>query len=119
MAKKNLRSSILGGAAGLVNGLLGSGGGTLLVPFMERALKVEEHKAHATAIAVILPLCAVSAFFYIQKGAVDWSIFWWVALGGVAGGFIGAKWLKKISGKWLHLIFGGFMIAAAVRMILK
>ena len=33
-------------------------------------------------------------FLYIQKGVVDWFFFWGRA-GGVAGGFIGAKWLKK------------------------
>ena len=112
------KSLLLGGIAGIVNGLLGSGGGTILVPFMERSLKVEEHEAHATAIAVILPLCVISSFFYIGKGVMDWGVFWWVAAGGVVGGLAGAKWLNKVSDRWLHIIFGGFMVVSAVRMIL-
>jgi hypothetical protein len=36
----------------------------------------------------------------------------------MAGGFVGAKLLNKVSDKWLHKIFGAFMIAAAVKMVL-
>ena len=50
------KKAAIGLVTGFANGLFGSGGGTIVVPAMERFLKVEEHKAHATAIAVILPL---------------------------------------------------------------
>ena len=42
---------LTGLVTGFVNGLFGSGGGTLVVPAMERFLCVETHKAHATAIS--------------------------------------------------------------------
>jgi uncharacterized membrane protein YfcA len=42
----------------------------------------------------------------------------YVCIGGVIGGYLGAKFLGKISSKWLHRIFGLFMIIAAVRMII-
>ena len=47
-----------------------------------------------------------------------WSVALYASLGGVIGGFIGAKLLNKLSGIWLHRIFGIFMIVAAIRMIL-
>jgi len=111
---------LIGIITGFANGLFGSGGGTIVVPAMERFLGVEEHKAHATAIAVILPLSVLSLGIYVWKTGLHevWQIALWASVGGLAGGVVGAKLLSKVSGIWLHRMFGGFMIAAAVRMIL-
>ena len=103
---------------GLANGLFGSGGGTLLVPAMERFLDTETHKAHATAIAVILPLSVVSIAVYAFRVAIPWMPVLWVSLGGMAGGLLGALLLTKFTSRWLHKLFGLFMAAAAVKMIL-
>ncbi len=112
------KSAAIGLITGLANGLFGAGGGTILVPSMERFLKVRPQKAHATAIAVILPLSVVSAVFYLLKGSLLKNYILFASLGGVAGSFAGATLLSKLSGKTLHRIFGAFMLAAAVRMIL-
>lgn len=112
------RKIIIGLITGFANGLFGSGGGTIVVPAMERFLGVEEHKAHATAISIILPLSMISLVIYLWKTDVAWSTALWASLGGLCGGIVGAKLLSKISGIWLHRIFGAFMIFAAVRMIL-
>lgn len=111
---------LVGIITGFANGLFGSGGGTIVVPAMERFLGVEEHKAHATAIAIILPLSVLSLGVYLWKtdvGAV-WQLALWASAGGLAGGVVGAKLLSRVSGIWLHRIFGAFMLAAAVRMML-
>ena len=106
MTKKCKRTAI-GLVTGFANGLFGSGGGTIVVPAMERFLGEEEHKAHATAIAVILPLSLLSLGVYLWKadlGAV-WRIALWASAGGLVGGFVGAKLLQRVSGVWLHRIF--------------
>jgi hypothetical protein len=105
--------------SGIANGLFGSGGGTVLIPLMQKYTDLEQHKAHATAIAVILPLCVISAFLYIRGVDIDWFSLLKVTAGGVAGGFVGAKLLNKISKKHLHIIFGICMLAAAVRGFLR
>lgn len=111
---------LIGMVTGFANGLFGSGGGTIVVPAMERFLKVEEHKAHATAIAVILPLSLLSLAIYLWKTGLGqvWQIALWASAGGFVGGIVGARLLSKVSGLWLHRIFGAFMLAAAVRIIL-
>ena len=99
MTKKCKRTAI-GLVTGFANGLFGSGGGTIVVPAMERFLGEEEHKAHATAIAVILPLSLLSLGVYLWKadlGAV-WRIALWASAGGLVGGFVGAKLLQRVSG---------------------
>lgn len=117
MKKGFVKSALIGIVTGLCNGLFGSGGGTIVVPCMERFLDVEAHKAHATAIAIILPLSVISAFLYLRGVDILWSAVIWTSVGGVVGGYIGARLLSKVPTKWLHLIFGGFMLVAAVRMI--
>ena len=76
MTKKCKRTAI-GLVTGFANGLFGSGGGTIVVPAMERFLGEEEHKAHATAIAVILPLSLLSLGVYLWKA--DLGAVWRVA----------------------------------------
>ena len=115
---KMKKTWITGLATGIANGFFGAGGGTLLVPALERLLNVEEHKAHTTAIAVILPLSLASAAVYFFSVDIEWSTVLWVSIGGVAGGFVGARLLSRFSGKWLHIIFGASMLAAGIRMVI-
>lgn len=107
----------IGITAGIANGLFGSGGGTIAVPAMVFLLNEDEHKAHATALLVILPLTVVSAFFYLTNRYIDWNITWKAMAGGAAGGAIGALLLNKFPSGALRKIFGAFMIIAAFRMI--
>lgn len=116
--KKNyLKKIIIGIVTGIVNGLFGSGGGTIVVPSMILLLDLDEHRSHATAISIILPLTIVSAFFYIKSDYVDWNVTWKVIVGGMAGGYIGAKLLNICPANVLRKIFAGFMIFAAIRML--
>ncbi|HOQ00876.1 MAG TPA: sulfite exporter TauE/SafE family protein [Acetivibrio clariflavus] len=115
---KYIKLMLIGLVTGLANGLFGSGGGTIAVPAMILLLKKEDHIAHATAIAVILPLTVVSAVLYISNSFIDWGLTVKVIMGGIVGGYIGAKLLAKCPSRILRKIFSLFMIAAAIRMIL-
>lgn len=109
---------LVGALCGLFNGLFGSGGGAVAVLSLKRILHIPAQKAHATALALILPLTLVSAAIYLFIYETNVSTALWITLGGVFGGVAGACLLNKISPKWLHKIFGGLMIFAAVRMLL-
>ena len=112
------KTVIIGLSTGLINGLFGSGGGTLLVPSLVFIMGLEDHKAHATAIAVILPLSIISSFIYFKYNVVDFSLTYKVAIGSVFGGFIGSMLLNKVPISILRRLFGSFMIIAAIRMVL-
>ncbi|MCX8129158.1 MAG: sulfite exporter TauE/SafE family protein [Clostridia bacterium] len=114
--KKYFKYILIGIATGTANGLFGSGGGTIVVPAMVLLLGVEEHRAHATAISIIFPLTLISSYFYISHNYVNWGLTLNVVLGGVAGGYVGAKLLHICPSGTLRKIFAVFMILAAIRM---
>ena len=113
----NFKNSLIGIFTGFINGVFGSGGGTLLVPILNNILKVEEHKSHATALAIIIFLSTTSSLVYISKGTFDINLTIQAAIGSIIGGVIGAKLLSKVNGKFLRIGFGIVMIIAAFRMV--
>jgi len=112
-----MKKFFTGVLCGIFNGLLGAGGGVVAVLSLRKFLGVETHKSHATAVAIMLPLTIVSAAIYLWGYQIDIAIAAWVTAGGIIGGIIGAKLLKKISANILHKIFGAVMIFAAIRMM--
>jgi len=115
---KYLKYAVIGLITGIANGLFGSGGGTIAVPAMVHLLGAQEHKAHATAISVILPLTVVSSLYYISNGYADWGLTLKVVSGGLAGGYIGARLLSVCPENLLRKIFAVFMAAAGIRMMM-
>ena len=115
--EKPRRIYLLGMITGFLNGLLGAGGGLVLLLFLKRSLKLEAHKAHATAVAIMLPLSMLSALIYVGKADVSWSMALWLALGGMAGGYLGARILNRVKPKHLGKILGAILIFSAIRMI--
>ncbi len=118
MKRGNIGMRFSGGALiGAVNGLLGGGGGMLAVPLL-KAGGLSPRRAHATAIAVILPASAVSGLVYLFGRLVPFPILVPVALGVAAGGAVGAKLLGVLPVRAVDLLFGALMLLAGWRMLL-
>lgn len=113
----NIKNTLIGSFTGFINGVFGSGGGTLLVPILNNIVKIEEKKSHATALGIIIFLTTASSVIYISKGTYDIGITVKVAIGSIIGGIIGAKLLSKVTGKFLRISFGTIMVIAALRMV--
>jgi uncharacterized membrane protein YfcA len=107
----------IGLVTGIVNGLLGIGGGTILIPAMIFLLGEKQHKAHGTSLAIILPTAVISAAVYYFHDNLDIGLTLKVVSGAVIGGYIGAKLMNKIPAKSLKKIFGIFMVLAGLRMV--
>jgi hypothetical protein len=118
--KKMYGKFLIGGVGiGLVNGLFGGGGGMIAVPVMERLLGFGVKETHATAIAVIAPVCAVSALPYLINGCFRTEVFLPTAIGSVLGGIAGAKLMGKFSEKVVDLLFVMIMLAAGLGMLAR
>ena len=116
--KDSLKNGVQGIAVGLVNGVFGAGGGMLAVPLLKKS-GLDQKSAHANAVAVILPITVISAILYIVKGKVALSDSFTYIPTGLIGAVIATFALKKISNKWLRRIFGGVMIYAGIRLLIK
>lgn len=108
----------IGIIAGIVSGLFASGGGMIVVPALVYLLGLEEAKARGTSLFVILPMVITSGIFYYKNDYIDWKIGILCAIGGMIGGFIGSKYLKKIPEIYLKISFTIFLIYVSIRMII-
>ncbi len=103
---------------GFVNGLLGAGGGMLAVPILERS-NLEKKKAHASAVAVIMPLSLLSAVLYLINGSVTVGDAVKYIPWGLLGAAVGTFLLKKLPDKWIRRLFAIFMIWAGIRLFMR
>lgn len=117
LKKEDFLYAAAGASAGIVNGLLGAGGGMLLVPLLISACKMDKKKALATSVAIIMPLCAVSAAVYFISGNPVPKDLFDYSLGGLFGGFVGGVLLKKLPPLFLIRAFGALMVFSGIKML--
>ncbi len=85
----------------------------VLVPLLTRLCQLDQRQAFATSVAVIAPLCALSAAIYWFRGGLDLALALPYLLGGLLGGWVGGKVFGRISPTWLRrgfallLLYGG------------
>ena len=112
------KNALAGAAAGLVNGLFGGGGGMVLLPLLSRGEGMEQKKAFATCVAVILPVCCVSAAVCLWQLRPSPAQLLPYLLGGAAGGVAGGLTFRKVPVRVLQMIFGLFLLYGGVRYLL-
>ena len=98
--------AIAGGLAGVANGFFGGGGGSVFVPLLTGYCKLDQRKAFATSVAVILPLCVLSVAVYLFRGGLDVMAALPYLIGGTVGGWAGGKWFRGVKMPWLKRAFG-------------
>lgn len=113
------RKYVLAGAlAGVANGFFGGGGGSVFVPLLTGYCGLDQRRAFATSVAVILPLCALSAGIYLLRGGLDLMTALPYLVGGAVGGWAGGKWFREMNMLWLKRAFGLLLIYGGVRSFL-
>lgn len=117
--KEKFLTVIFGAVTGFINGFFGGGGGMIVVPVMTILMKIEQKVAHATALAVILPVSIISALIYFFSGESGIRLYptLLTGVGVIAGGILGALLLKKIDNKLLVKGFAVVMLIAGIKML--
>lgn len=113
-----MKKILMGVICGLLNGLFGSGGGVAAVPMLEAA-DLEPKKSHATSVALIFLLSTATTISYLLGDKLDFGLAWQYIPYGIIGAVIGAVLLKKIPNSLLRRIFGGVILFAAFRIMMK
>ncbi len=117
MQKKNwLSYGLAGGAAGIINGLFGAGGGMVLVPLLIHG-GLEDKKAFSSALAVILPLSIISLAVYGTKGVLPIREALPYLIGGTIGGLLAGIVFRKVSAHFLHKVFGIIILWGGIRLL--
>ena len=112
-----IKKILIGSLAGLICGLFATGGGMILVPAFIYLLKKEPSLARATSVCCILPMVMASSFFYYKNNYIDWNTGLLCALGGIVGGYFGAKLLGRVPDVFLKVIFTAFLFYISFHMI--
>jgi uncharacterized membrane protein YfcA len=104
---------------GLASGLLGVGGGFLLVPIMSMVLLLPMHVVVATSMFTMVFTSLAGVVQHWSLGNVNFDYGLLIAVGAVAGAQV-ASWIsKRVSGKYLQLVFAVFLIVVSVQMIVR
>ena len=112
-----IKCAVAGALAGIVNGFFGGGGGMLLVPLLIRWIGLPARQAFATSVAVILPLCVVSASIYLLRTPLSLLDALPYLCGGLIGGLLGGKWFRTVPTRWLRRGFGVLLIYGGVKSL--
>ncbi len=118
MRRSRRWAAAAGLSGGVLSGLLGGGGGAVMVPLMTGPLGMGQHIAHGTSLVVITVTAAVAAVFYGVAGHFDGVLFAGLALGAMAGATMGARLALRIPGLRLRQLFGVFLLAVSLRLLL-
>lgn len=118
-ASKEVRPSLIaliavGLAAGLLSGLFGVGGGTIIVPALALWLGMNQRLATGTSVAAIAPTAVVGAISYAAQGNVDWLAAACLAIGIVAGAQLGTYLLARLSNGAIQWAFMAFLLVVIV-----
>lgn len=105
---------LVGLAAGVLSGLFGIGGGTIIVPALALWLGMQQKLAAGTSVAAILPTAVVGAISYGAQGNVDWLAAACLAVGIVIGAQIGTYLLVRLPVSAIQWAFIGFMVVVIV-----
>ncbi len=107
------------GAAGVISGLLGVGGGVIKVPIMYLVMGVPFKAATATSNFMIGVTAAASAFIYYARGDVRLLITAPTAVGVFLGASIGTHVMRRTPSRWLVAMFSIIVFYFAVMMVWK
>ena len=104
---------------GFLSGMVGVSGGSFLVPLMLLTMNVPMHIAVGVS-TFLVSISATAGFFgHLGAGIFDFNLAIPLALGGIVGGFAGAKMALKSKPKNLKYLFAGTQLVASVIMIVN
>jgi uncharacterized membrane protein YfcA len=109
----------IGIAGGVLSGLLGVGGGIVMVPLLVLLTTYGQRDAHALSLGAIIPISIAGAITFGAAGKVHLGEAAALAVGAIGGARIGAGALARINEQHLKLLFGLFLAAVGVLMLVR
>lgn len=110
-----------GAGTGVFSGFFGIGGGFLIVPGLMAATGMPMINAIGSSLVGVTAFGLTTAFNYALSGLVDWLLALSFIVGGLLGGYAGARAAQRLSATRgrLTTIFAGLIFGVAAYMLWK
>lgn len=111
-----------GALCGLLNGLLGAGGGIVALWSLSKALgeQVEDGRdLFANALCVTLPISAVSCLVYALRGSLSTDGIGLYILPAILGGAAGGALLGKLRLGAVRTLFSVLVVVSGILLIIR
>lgn len=109
----------IGLGGGLVSGLLGVGGGSVVVPCLVLVTGFSQQLAQGTSLAVILPSSAAGAVEHARIGHVRRWVLPPVLAGTLFGAWVGGAAALALPGPTLRIMFSVVLLAMGTQFIVR
>lgn len=117
--KQYLQGACIGLIAGLASGYVGVGGGFIMVPLMLAVLDIPMSLASGTSLIAIMILAIPGVIEQGLLGNIDYLAGIAIVIGSIPGALVGARLVRVVPERQLRFIFGGFLLVAAVMLMLN
>jgi uncharacterized membrane protein YfcA len=111
----------IGLAGGLASGLLGIGGAILMIPLMVWLARIPQHEAQSTSLVLMLaPIGLPGVWVYARHaGGLPWVALGGVAVGFMFGAYAGARIAVRTRAPRLRQGFAVLMLGMALLLFMK
>jgi len=106
-----------GALTGLLSGMMGIGGGSLMVPAMVLMIGMEQHAAQGSSLLAMIPAGAVGAWTHKKLGNVEAPLLYGLIPGVIIGTFIGARFAHYLPESILRILFAMVIVWTGIRFI--
>ena len=119
--KNPWRLVAIGLGTGTLSGFYGIGGGFLVVPGLILATGMPTIAAIGSSLVAVGTFGMTTAVNYAVSGLVDWPVALLFILGGIAGGWIGARIAKQLSSQrqTLTRLLGCMLVVVSAYMLYR
>ncbi len=117
--KQLLQGAAIGLVAGLASGYVGVGGGFIMVPLMLSIVGIPMRKASGTSLIAVMILAIPGVIEQGIIGNINYLAGIAIVIGTIPGAVVGARLVTKVPERTLRLLFGCFLIVAAVMLVLN
>lgn len=117
--KQYLQGACIGLITGLASGYVGVGGGFIMVPLMLAVLDIPMSLASGTSLIAIMILAIPGVIEQGLLGNIEYLAGIAIVVGSIPGALVGARLVRVVPERQLRFIFGGFLLVAAVMLMLN
>lgn len=106
----------IGATVGVISGMLGVGGGTLIMPAL--ILLGHDAKRAARAVSFVIPFSSAAAFLtYLSFTPMNWPLLGVVAVAAVAGGALGERILHyRLEARQIRKLIAVLLLGLAAKL---